>query len=189
MNMFEYVMVLASIIIGLGIANLLQGFATIVQHPTRKRAYWVHLVWGAYLFVLAVFWWWWEFTLRTIHDWSFELYLFVLGYAFLIYLVCALLFPNDLDEYADYKEYFYSRRFWFFGLQVVYLGVDFVDSWLKGPAHFASLGLEYVVASVLQMVLCAAAPFIRNERFHAVFAVAMLAYQTSWAMRYIYAVN
>ena len=183
MNMFEYVMVLASIIIGLGLANLLQGVATIAQHPTRKKPYWVHLVWVAYAFILTVFWWWWEFAFHNARGWTFELYLFVLGYAFVMYLICALVFPSDIDEYRDFKDYFYARRAWFFGLQLVYLSIDFLDSWLKGPTHFFSLGVEYIVASLLQMVLCGVAIFTRNERFHAVFAVAMLLYQVSWASR------
>ena len=44
MEMFNYVMVLASVIIGLGIAHLLQGVGGIVQHPGREKIYWVHLL-------------------------------------------------------------------------------------------------------------------------------------------------
>ena len=35
MRMFEYVMVLASIIIGLAMTHILQGVARLVQHPRR----------------------------------------------------------------------------------------------------------------------------------------------------------
>ena len=47
MDIFEYISVLTSIIIGLGIAHLLRGVASLVQHPGRHRIYWVHLVWVA----------------------------------------------------------------------------------------------------------------------------------------------
>jgi len=187
--MFEYVMVLASIIIGLGLANLLQGVATLAQHPTRRKPYWVHLVWVTYAFVLTVFWWWWEFAFHAETGWTFELYLFVLGYAFVMYLMCAIVFPTDIDEYADYKDYFYSRRAWFFGIQILYLGIDVVDSALKGWSHLIGLGLEYWITTPLQAVLSAVAIFWRNERFHAIFAVAMLIYQVSWALRQFGAMN
>lgn len=43
--MFNYVMVLASVIVGLGVTHLLQGIVSIVQHPGRERVYWIHLTW------------------------------------------------------------------------------------------------------------------------------------------------
>jgi hypothetical protein len=182
--MFEYVMVLASIIIGLAMTHILQGVARLVQHPRRARLYWVHLCWVLYMFLIAVFWWWWEFRFQSIQEWTLQLYLFVLGYAFLIYLVCALLFPADLEGYDGFKDYFYSRRAWFFGLQAAWLAVDLGDTLLKGSGHFAKFGLEYPVATICQIALCIAAAIIRNERFHGAFVVAMLLYQAYWSLRY-----
>ncbi len=43
MGMFAYVAVLTSIIVGLGIAHLLQGTARLFQDPDAGRPYWVHL--------------------------------------------------------------------------------------------------------------------------------------------------
>ena len=60
MDIFEYVAVLTSIIIGLGITHLLRGVAGLIQHPDQHRIYWVHLVWVGYLFFTLIFWWWWE---------------------------------------------------------------------------------------------------------------------------------
>lgn len=95
-DMFNYVMVLASVIIGLGITHLLQGVGGLVQHPGPRKTYWVHLLWVAAVFLRAIFWWWSEFRLSDTAQWTFTLYLFVLAYAVLIYLWCALLFPRDL---------------------------------------------------------------------------------------------
>jgi hypothetical protein len=187
--MFEYVMVLVSIIIGLAITHLLQGIARIVQHPGQHRLYWVHLVWVAWAFCAVITWWWWEFRFRSIETWTFQLYFFVLGYAFLNYLLCALLFPDDLDRYDGYETYFYSRRAWFFSLGAAYFAVDLVDTLAKGTAHFASFGLEYPLATGSMIVLCLFAAVSRNERFHAAFAVLMLAYQISWVLRYFDTMN
>ena len=49
------------------------------------------------MFLTAGFWWW-EFSYREITTWTLRLYFFVLGYALLIYLICALLFPRDIDK-------------------------------------------------------------------------------------------
>lgn len=171
MEMFNYVMVLASVIIGLGIAHLLQGVGAIVQHPHREKTYWVHLLWVAVIFLRAIFWWWFEFRLSQVRVWTFPLYLFVLLYAVLIYLWCALLFPRDLTGYEGFKDYYYSRRGWFFGLVLAGQAVDVADTLLKGVAHFRSLGPSYVVAVVTLSVLLLIATRTRSERYHEAFAV------------------
>ncbi len=104
MTMFEYVSVLTSVIVGLGVAHLLQGVARLVQHPGRTRIYWVHLLWVLFMFFAAIFWWWFEFGLVSVETWTFRLYLFVLSYAVLLYLMCALLFPSDLKGYPGPSE-------------------------------------------------------------------------------------
>ena len=171
MEMFNYVMVLASVIIGLGITHLLQGVGGLVQHPNREKIYWVHLLWVAAIFLRAIFWWWFEFELSKTAEWSFTLYLFVLGYAVLIYLWCALLFPRDLAGYEGFKDYFYSRKAWFFGLLLAGQAVDVADTLFKGTAHFRSLGPVYPITIVSLSVLMLIAMLTRNERYHRAFAI------------------
>ena len=183
MSIFEYVAVLTSIIIGLGMAHLLRGVAGLIQHPDKAKIYWVHLCWVGYLFFTLVFWWWWEFRLNTIETWTFQLYLFVVFYAFTLFLASALLFPASLESYEGYKGYFYSRRAWLFGLVGLTYVVDLIDSLMKGQTYFMSLGMEYLIVSLVQLSLCVVAMLTSNERYHAAFAVAMLAYQLSWAFR------
>ena len=182
MDMFNYVMVLASVIIGLGITHLLQGVGGIVQHPHREKVYWVHLAWVAIIFLRAIFWWWFEFRLSKTPEWTFTLFLFVLGYAVLIYIWCALLFPRDLAGYDGFKDYFYSRRGWFFGLVLAGQGVDVADTLLKGLDHFRSLGVSYVIAIVSISVLLLIAIRTRNERYHAAFAVFSLVYLIAYPL-------
>ncbi len=176
MDMFSYVMVLASVIIGLGITHLLQGVGGIVQHPGREKIYWVHLLWVAAIFLRAIFWWWFEFELSKTAEWTFTLYLFVLGYAVLIYLWCALLFPRDLAGYDGFKDYFYSRRGWLFGLLLAGQAVDVADTLLKGVAHFRSLGPVYPIGIGILSLLLLIAMRTRSERFHAAFAIFAVAY-------------
>lgn len=184
MGMFEYVSVLTSIIVGLGLAHLLQGVARIAQHPGRRVTSWIHLMWAAAMFFIAVFWWWWEFRFIEVEVWTFQLYLFLLSYAVLIYFLCALLFPADLEGYEGFEDYFLSRRVWFFGCFALSMVIDFADTLLKGAEYFASLGPEYVIATTVQMVLAGVAMVTKSRRFHGAFAVIALVYQLSWALRY-----
>jgi hypothetical protein len=182
MEMFNYVMVLASVIIGLGIAHLLMGVAAILQHPGREKVYWVHLLWVAAVFLRAIFWWWFEFQLSKTAQWTFALYIFVLGYAVLIYLWCALLFPRDLAGYDGFKDYFYSRRGWFFGFLLAGQAIDIADTLLKGWAHFRSLGASYMIWLGMISVLAVIAMRTRNERFHGAFAILSVAYLVAFPL-------
>jgi len=184
MGMFEYVAVLTSIVIGLGITHLLQGTARLIQHPDVGRPYWVHLTWVFYMFLNSVFWWWWEFRLTRLEAWTFQVYIFVVLFAVILYMLCALLYPVSLDGYDGLKDYFYSRRGWFFGLSMLFLLIDVIDTLLKGADYFGRLGPEYVVVRALKLILCGIAIRSRNERFHGFFASASLLYQLSWALRF-----
>ena len=183
MGVFEYVSVLTSIIVGLGIAHLLRGVAGLIQHPGRHKSDWIHLLWVGFMFFQAIFWWWWEFAFESLEGWTFQLYLFVLLYATLIYLLCALLFPSDLEGYAGYEGYFMSRRRWFFGIMTMYFLADFLDTWLKGAEYFASLGLEYPITSSLYIVGSVIGMLTMNRRYHAAFALIAFVYQIEWAFR------
>ena len=184
MEIFEYVSVLTSIIIGLGLAHLLAGIARLIQHPGRPAIYWVHLVWVAYVFFFMSFWWWFEFKLVALDVWYFQNYLFLLIYAVSLYLVCALLFPSDLSEYDDYEDYFFSRKRWFFGLLIATYVLDFYDTWLKGAEHFHSLGPQYVIQLVVYIMLAITAILTSNRVFHSLLALAALGYNVYWAFLY-----
>jgi hypothetical protein len=185
-GIFEYISVLTSIIIGLGIAHLLRGVAGLVQHPGRHKVYWVHLVWVAYMFFNMIFWWWWEFNLGKLEIWYFPNYLFVLLYAVVLYLACALLFPSDMEDYAGFEDFFISRRAWFFGLIAATNVIDVYDTWMKGAEHFESAGTPYLVLTSVNLVLAISAAITSNRFFHAIVAVTALAYQVQWAFSFSY---
>jgi len=182
--MFEYVVVLTGVIIGLAVAHLMQGVAKIVEQPKRVRIWWVHLVWVAQMGLLCMFWWWFEFRLRLIGSWTFQLYAFVLGEAFLLYLQCAFLFPHDLNAHQSFKEYFLARRRWFFGLILANLAIDMLDTWAKCSVYFASLGLEYPITRVVLALLCIAAILSPRERVQGAIVVLVFGYQLSLIARF-----
>ena len=176
MELFEYVAVLTSIIIGLGMAQLLLGLTRLIQHPEQAKPYWVHLCWVFYMFVYAVFWWWWEFELGAIEVWTFGVYLFVILYAFLVFLMCSLLFPTSFSDYDGFKGYFYAKRAWFFGAFCLSEIIGLGDTAIKGTEYFHSLGTQYLIAVTATVGLSVIAILTRNEKFHAVFVVVALSY-------------
>lgn len=183
MHMFEYVIVLTSIVIGLALAHLMQGIAGVIQHPGRPRIWWVHLVWVAYMLLSTVFWWWWEFRLQLVRQWTFSIYLFVVFYAFYLYLICAMLFPRNFEGYEGYKDYFLARRYWFFGLLLGWSAIDMLDTWIKGPAYFASISVETSIGTGAIAIACIVGMIVRLGSVQAIVAVGLLIYQVSAALR------
>jgi hypothetical protein len=182
-DIFVHVRVLVGVVLGLGITRVLSGVASFVQHPGHKPLYRTHLIWLAVILLSAIHFWWSELDLARVQPWPFELFVFVLLYAFLFYLLATVLVPGDIDEYADWQEYYFSRRRWFFALLAATVPIDFLDMLFKGPAYFSSLGVEYPIRLAVVLLLCAVAAWTRNRCFHLAFALAYLLYLTSWILR------
>jgi hypothetical protein len=141
-DQFQHVMVLTSIIIGLGITNLLLGLSGAIErfteNPRPLRVSWATVFWSAYLFLLMVLFWWWEFRLLEIlKQWSLWNYFLVIGFAVVLFLQGALLIPRDWDKVDDLNEYFLAKRRWFYSVFALSLIIDLIDSFTKG-------GLTYI---------------------------------------------
>jgi len=175
--MYLHVRVLFSMILGLGVARLLSGVARIVQHPREYKVYWVHLLWAVFLFLYLIHFWWREYRLQVVQQWTFPLYFFIAIYAVLLFLLCVLLFPEEMADYDGFKAYFYSRRRWIFSLMTILFVADFADTLIKGSAYLQSLGPIYYIRAALYILLSAVAIKIANERFHATFAIFATAYE------------
>ena len=169
MSQFEYVAVLISIIVGLALTQLLRGVGRMVVTKDGPRAYWVHLIWTLYLFINTALFWWWEFRLDTA-SWALGLYLVIIIYATLFFFASLVLQPGKLEGVRNYKEYYYSRRRWIFGLLIALALWDFVDTLSKGVEYFLSYGIEYPVRQLMLVTASVVAIITANERYHAVFA-------------------
>ena len=109
-------------------------------------------------------------------------------YGVIVYFLCALLSPSDLSQYEGYKEYFFSRRKWFFGAMAVMFVADLYDTYMKGLEHFHALGLTYQLRTGLILLLSLLAIKVRNERFHAAFAVFALLSEIFYYLRLFFTV-
>lgn len=126
MSDFDYLSVLISIVLGLGITNLLGGLATLVRRRDRILMYWPLPVWLVTLFLIHVQTWWSMFGLRQVARWSFEGFLVVLMQPVLLYLMSALILPEASDSEAriDLRHTYFRERAWFFATFIAVLGVS-----------------------------------------------------------------
>ena len=177
MSQFEYVAVLTAIIVGLALTQLLRGVGRMVVTKDGPRPYWVHLLWTLYFFINIAMFWWWEFRLDTA-DWSLGLYLVVVAYATLFFFASIVVQPGNLGSVQSYKEYYYLRRGWIFGLLIALALWDFVDTLSKGIDHFLSFGVTSVVAIITA-----------NERYHRVFAVVWIITNLSYVSQTFYEIG
>ena len=182
-DIFIHVRVLMGVVLGLGLTRMLAGVARFAQHPKQKPLFAAHLLWIAVVIVMSVHYWWFEFGLIRINPWTFELFVFVLSYAFLLYLMASLLIPEAMDDYASWGDYFISRRRWFFALLALSAPVDFIDTAAKGPAYLHSLGPEYPIRLVGTVVLCGIGAWTKDRRVQVALAGIYLVYFVSWILR------
>ena len=119
MHPFEFVTVLVSIIVGLGITVLLQGLARVFRG--ELEGYWVHLLWtlSAFLLLVQHFWALFEVAERT--DWTLLDLSAWLVAPMLIFLFAAILFPGPGAESQLRRHYFARRRPLFAVLSLLFL--------------------------------------------------------------------
>lgn len=179
-ELFPHIRIVMGMVIGLGVARLLSGVARIVQYPKRSSLYFVHLAWVASVLLMLVSFWWWEFGLYQVETWTFGKYLFVISYAVVLFLLCALLFPEGMEDYRNYAEFFHDRRGWFFGTLAATYVMDIADTLIKGNDYLVSFGPEYIIRTPLIILLCIIAAIVQNKPFHVAFVIFKLGYQIYW---------
>ena len=177
---FAHVKVVIGLVTGLGMARLLNGLARFVQHPSRTAIHAPHLAWTVYLLLFATHFWWFAFGLSVIDRWTYPDYLFVTGYGAMIFFLSTLLFPDQMDDYAGFADYFRSRQRWFYGILALMFLTDMGDTALKGAAHFASFGPLYPLRQLLLAACAVAGMVVADRRYHLGFALGAIVAEIWW---------
>ncbi|HQZ13455.1 MAG TPA: hypothetical protein PK286_11290 [Devosia sp.] len=179
-DLFQHVRIVMGMVIGLGITRILTGVAGMIQHATRPQLSIVHMLWAGSMLLELISFWWWEFELATLPDWTFATFLFLIVYCITLYLIAALLFPDRLDGYDGYWDFFLKRRHWFFSLFALTFGLDVIDTLIKGAPYFDNLGIWYLVQVPIGVTLAVIGIWTKNWTFHLVLVLLNLAYQAAW---------
>ena len=182
-ELFPHIRIVMGMVIGLGITRLLMGVAGLIQHPNRNKPSTVHLLWVGSILVELVLFWWWEFALFQINSWSFGLFFFLIFYAVTLFLMAALLFPDNITEYAGYEDFFLKRRKWFFGLLAATFVFDSIDTLIKGAEHWERFGPDYFLQVPFGLVLCALGIWSANRRLHIAVPALHIGYQLYWIIK------
>ena len=159
MNSFEFIMILVSIIIGLGIAELLQTVSKIIKGAVEGGL--LYILWTVNMLNMLIqcFWAYWLYENRV--DWTYiELILILLG-PIIMYIIASLLYlPNN--QYNQFDEYFINHRLPFFILFMVLMILftfndyvftkgDFSRHLVRGTAFILFSFLAYTKNRVLHV--------------------------------------
>jgi hypothetical protein len=152
MHAFEYLAVLISIILGLGIAPLLGGFGRWVEQRGAFRPFAPALIWAGILLLIHIQTWWSMFGLRFVTQWTFVRFAVVLMQPIVLYLLAVLVLPSQSTTTTDLRANYFAQRRWFFGL----------------------LAFLLVVSLLKDVVLSGSLPNAVNVGFHAAFLAASI---------------
>ncbi len=172
MDAFSYLSVLLSVILGLAITQVLQGYRALALSRSRVRWYAPPLIWSGLILLLVTQHWWSSFGLASRSEWTFAAFGTVLVQTALLYMMAGLVLPDvPRDEATDLKDHYYRERPVFFGAgaaAILWNGVrEFV---LYGtPPQGLDLGFN-----ALFLVLALTAMLSRRERLHELFAGLMV---------------
>ena len=163
MDAFGYLSVLLSIIIGLGVTQLLTAFGRVITHRDRVRIDWLPLLWGVILLVVFVQVWWSMFGLRLQRDWTFGGFLFILAQTGALYLMAAVLLPEQIDaESIDLAAHYERQRRWFFSFLVAALVISLAKDRVMNGSWPSSLNFAF---HMIVMALALSAIFIGRRRY------------------------
>ena len=124
MDDFNYLAVPISIILGLGITQLLSGLGRWVENRTSVPAYAPTIVWIVTLLVMHVQTWWSMYGLRHHQDWTFFQFVVVLLQPTTLFLLTTAVVPSSASAARDLKSNYFAQRRWFFSLLIVLLAVS-----------------------------------------------------------------
>jgi hypothetical protein len=164
MGLSEFLMILVSVVVGLGLTEILTGGANLLRARDEVRWYWIHVLFQVGVF-FALLQQWWEFwDMEGMSEISFLAVLAVLANPILLFLIAHLLFPTRAEG-AELESYYYRQSPLLWGLVIAgTLEGTFVQPLIFGDRVFHPANLSGIPMVVLCFVLAAS----DNRRVHSV---------------------
>ncbi len=157
MSRFEYLSVLISIVIALGIAEVTISWGRLLQHRDRVRFSGLHAFWSTFILFLMIQYWWGFWNARTVDNWSLASLLIFVSATIALVLCAIVLVPGRvISGDINLEDLYYENARPFFLLAAVFLGLATVgDIFVLGVpightenlVRFLGIGLATFVAS------------------------------------------
>ena len=172
MDAFSYLSVLLSIIIGLAITQILQGYRGLLLSRARVRLHGPTIVWSVLLLVFSAQLWWASFGLASHTQWNFATFGVILLQTILLYMMSAIVLPDFPDErVVDLREHYYREVAPFFTISLLMLATSIAKDWLLNDRLPDKTNLAF---HALFAALAVVAIATRKPRVHSLIACAMV---------------
>ena len=144
MDAFSYLSVLISIILGLAITQVLQGYRSLLLARGRVQLDPAPLIWSGLVLLIATQAWWASFGLTARHSWDFADFVVILVQMGLLYMLSALILPDVPDEApVDLAGHFERHRKAFFVFLIAMLASSIVKEAVLEHRLTAPLNLTF----------------------------------------------
>ena len=172
MTPFEYVTVLISIVLGLGITQIVTGTADIIQNWERVKLYWPHLLWIVLVFFLHLQEWWVLFELRHMQQWRLPTFFFTILSPINLFILARILFPASHEGGpTDLKTYYFNSYRKFFLMIAILAAISFIDNVF---INSYPLELQFIPVGLMAVMGYGAARGYHKEWIHKVLVAAFV---------------
>jgi hypothetical protein len=116
-TIFEYLMVLVSIILGLGMTQVLRGLSKIAR---SDAPYLPLTLWAAFLGYVHVQVWWALWDLNEVASWNQGYFTLIILIPCAMFAATELLVPMGTTSETDWRAHFFRVRRWFFAVMLLF---------------------------------------------------------------------
>jgi hypothetical protein len=164
MGLFEFLMILLSVIIGLGLTQVLTGAANLLRARSTINFYWIHSLFQFGVFFALLQLWWESWSMISLETISFWAVLSILAPSVFLFLTAHLLYPAQVDS-TDLRAYYYRQAPILWGLVIAgTVEGTFLRPLVMGDPVFHPANLSGIPMIAVSIVLLSS----KNSRVHAV---------------------
>ena len=156
MSSFEFIAALMSIIIGLGVTNLLAGAGRAFYRRKENPLDEVHIVLTLATLLLLILQWWVTFKWNTEVTWSFDMFLVLIVWTITLYMLTVFLYPPDLSEAEEHQRRFQRNRTGYYSAFIGMCVLDIAQTAIHGdllhPIWYVPFIGHYAVLAAIGLV-------------------------------------
>ncbi|MGL1885392.1 MAG: hypothetical protein OCD76_02660 [Reichenbachiella sp.] len=173
MEPYEYIVVLTSIILSLGIAQILNGTADMVANFKKIKFSYTHTVLIAVVFLVYIQDWFYSYNYsKLVEVWDLPNVLFLFSFPIVLFLESRFLFPTGTRSMeTDMDKYFYENWRVIYSLFAITIAISIVQ-------NYSFSGLEFIEQIPLFIYLAVYLMFIigrfKDRMLHKVFVTLQL---------------
>ena len=162
MGLFEFQMILISVVIGLALGEILTGVASILRVRETVSIYWIHVLLQFGVFFALLQQWWESWERVDVEIVNFGSVLALLFPSIMLFLIAHLLYPRPAAG-ANLQDYYYRQAPVLWSLVILgtfvgtFAGPIFEQDPLFHPNNLSGFPM---------MAICAVLVFSKNHRAH-----------------------